>query len=69
MIPLIYIFVKFLEVKTMDKTAKAARAAYQRSWRRKNPEKVREINERYWLKRAEQELAKRSENGVQSNEH
>lgn len=50
----------------LDRTAKEARAAYQREWRKKNPEKVREINERYWLKRAEQELAKRaSERGAE----
>ena len=59
----IFPFVKFWGVKIMDKTAKAARAAYQRSWRRKNPDKVREINERYWMRRAEKELAKRSDNG------
>lgn len=52
----------------MDETAKEARAAYQRNWRKKNPERVREINERYWMRRAEKELAKRSENGGQSNE-
>ena len=53
----------------MDKIAKAERAAYQRNWRKKNPERVREINERYWMRRAEKELAKRSERGGQSNEH
>lgn len=52
----------------MDETAKEARAAYQREWRRRNPDRVREINERYWMRRAEKELAKRSEKGGQSNE-
>lgn len=47
----------------LDRTAKEARAAYQREWRKKNPERVREINERYWMRRAEKELAKRSERG------
>ena len=66
MIPLIYIFVKFLEVKSMDKAAKAARAAYQRNWRKRNPDRVREINERYWMRRAEKELIKRaSETGAE----
>lgn len=32
--------------------AKAAWAAYQREWRRKNPEKYREIKRRYWEKKA-----------------
>lgn len=50
----------------MDRTAKEARAAYQREWRKKNPDRVREINERYWMRRAEKELAKRaSERGAE----
>lgn len=32
----------------------AAQRAYQREWRKKNRDKVREYNERYWLKRAKQ---------------
>ena len=44
----------------LDQNAKAARAAYQREWRRKNPDKVREINNRYWLRRAEKELIRRA---------
>lgn len=44
----------------MDQNAKAVRAAYQRAWRKKNPEKVREINERYWMRRAEKELVRRA---------
>ena len=38
-------------------TAREARNAYQRAWRAKNPDRVREINNRYWLKKA-QELQK-----------
>lgn len=58
---IIYLSVcQVLGVKIMDETAKEARAAYQRNWRRKNPEKVREINERYWMRRAEKELVKRA---------
>lgn len=33
---------------------KKARAEYAREWRRKNPDKVREINRRYWEKKAAQ---------------
>ena len=29
-----------------------ARRAYKKEWRKKNPDKVREANERYWLKKA-----------------
>ena len=31
-----------------------AKRAYMREWRRKNPDKVREINRRYWEKKAAQ---------------
>jgi hypothetical protein len=46
-----------------DKEAKALRAAYYRDWRKKNPDKVREINARYWERRAEKlaEQVKQSE--------
>ena len=35
--------------------ARKARNAYQREWRRKNPERVKRINERYWLRRVQNE--------------
>ncbi len=41
----------------MNEVARATRREYQRAWRRKNKDKVRAINERYWLKRAEKQLA------------
>ncbi len=34
--------------------AKIAQREYARQWRRKNPEKVRAINRRYWEKKAAQ---------------
>ena len=37
--------------KEKMESARLARNAYQREWRRKNKEKVRQINERYWKKR------------------
>ena len=37
---------------TMSKEARDARAAYQRAWRRANPEKVAAIKARYWNKKA-----------------
>lgn len=40
---------------------KAARAEYQRGWRKKNPEKVRKINENYWRNRIKRELAAQAE--------
>lgn len=35
-------------------TAKAAKNAYQREWRRKNPDKLKAYQARYWKKKAEQ---------------
>ena len=35
------------------KKARAAKNAYQRQWRRENPDKVREQTLRHWLKKAQ----------------
>lgn len=37
----------------LNDKARAARNAYAREWRAKNPEKVRAANKRYWMRRAE----------------
>lgn len=31
---------------------RAAKAAYQREWRRKNPDKIRQYQQKYWSKKA-----------------
>ena len=36
-----------------EEKVKTLRAAYYRDWRKKNPDKVRENNARYWRRRAE----------------
>lgn len=36
----------------MDEKAKAARRAYKNEWAKRNPDKVRAQQERYWMKRA-----------------
>jgi DnaJ-domain-containing protein 1 len=36
----------------MDEKAKAARRAYKREWAKKNPDKVRAYQDRYWKKKA-----------------
>lgn len=41
----------------MTPEARAARAAYKREWRRRNPDKVRAQAERYWQRRAERQRA------------
>lgn len=40
---------------TKDEEIKAARNKYYREYRKKNPERMREINRRYWLKKAEKD--------------
>ncbi len=41
----------------MTDAAKAARREYKKQWARKNPEKVKAQQERYWAKRAAAEAA------------
>ena len=38
----------------LDSKAAEKRRAYLQEWRRKNPDKVREYNETYWQRKAEQ---------------
>lgn len=38
----------------MDAKAKAARNAYHREWNRRNPDKVKAAQEKYWAKKAQQ---------------
>lgn len=33
---------------------KRAQAAYQRNWRKNNPERAKAIQEKYWLKKAKE---------------
>lgn len=46
--------------------AKAARNAYARAWRQRNPDKVKAAAERYWVKRARQMTQKESEENAQN---
>ena len=39
----------------MTEQAQEARRAYKREWARRNPDKVREQQARYWQKRAERQ--------------
>lgn len=40
------------ECLLMNEAAAEARRAYRREWARKNPDKIRAQQERYWAKRA-----------------
>lgn len=41
------------EAEAMTEKGKEARRAYKREWARRNPEKIREQQQRYWNKRGE----------------
>ena len=38
--------------KQLSEEARKARNAYYRAWRKKNPEKTKQHQERYWTKKA-----------------
>ena len=49
--------------KDLSQEAKEARNAYYREWRKKNPEKMKRYQEKYWKKKAQkmQEQAEKEE--------
>ncbi len=42
--------------KEMQELAREKQREYQREWRKRNPEKIKEYNQRYWIRRALREL-------------
>lgn len=47
------------EAKELMRKYKKARNEYYQRYRAKNPEKIREINIRYWMKQADKEEVKK----------
>lgn len=47
------------ENEELLKEAKKINLEYHKNWRAKNKDKVKEINKRYWLKKAKQKLEER----------
>ena len=45
----------------MEERAKEMRRAYKRNWSRRNPDKVRAAQERYWERKAAEESAQDTE--------
>lgn len=45
----------------MNEQAAAARRAYKREWARKNRDKIREYQDRYWTRKAEQAAAEQAD--------
>ena len=51
----------------MQELKREARREYAREWRKRNPERVKATQERYWMRKAAEIVAKREkppENGV-----
>lgn len=52
----------------MNEAAKAARRAYKRKWQRENPDKVKQYQERYWNRKAQEAAAENDAAGDPSKE-
>lgn len=50
----------------LDEAALEARRAYQREWRRKNKDKVKAQNERYWQRKAQQKAVQGDSGGQEA---
>lgn len=53
---------------TIEEQARQARNEYAREWRRKNPEKARAANMRYWAKKAAEAVAREAEDGAEDKQ-
>lgn len=42
-----------MEFSELEEEAKRLNVQYHKEWRKKNPDKVKAINKRYWLKKAQ----------------
>lgn len=53
--------------KQNDELAREAKRQYFREWRRKNPDKVRESNRKYWQRRAARLAAEKEANDAKTD--
>lgn len=51
----------------MDEKAREAQREYLREWRKRNPDRVREANRKYWQKRAAKLAAEKEADNAQKN--
>ena len=51
----------------MAAAVRKARNQYNREWRKKNPGKIKEYNNRYWERRVIREQAEEQKNGKESD--
>ena len=52
---------KKLTDEQLEELAREKQREYQREWRKKNPDKVRKYNKRYWMKKALEMLKEQQE--------
>jgi len=52
---------KKLTDEQLEELAREIQREYLREWRKKNPDKVKEYNQRYWRRRALRELKEQQE--------
>ena len=52
-----------ISTQALEELARAAQRKYKAEWRKKNKDKVREHNKRYWAKRALRLAEERKERG------
>ena len=55
-------------MKDISEKAREAQRAYLREWRRKNPDKVKEQNRRYWERKAAKLEQEQIECGGENND-
>jgi len=53
-----------MDAQQLLELAKTAQREYKREWRRRNPDKVRKANERYWQKKALEAQKNESEESI-----
>lgn len=54
-------------MKEISEQARVAQREYLREWRRKNPDKVRENNRRYWERKTQQAASEGNKTEVDGN--
>ena len=54
-------------MENLTEAVREAKRQYMREWRKKNPERVKENNRRYWERKAKQLQENRGENNAKAN--
>ncbi len=55
-------------MENLTEAVREAKRQYMREWRKKNPERVKENNRRYWERKAKQLQENRGENNAKAND-